>query len=157
MADSTEARMLGLSLLVMRAVVGVIMVYYGLQNVFGLLGGDGFDASSQAFADAFQADVYVGQIAMVAQLAAGVLLISGFLTRYMATVVGALAAVVAMQGAKSTESLVKTTSTDPLAAVGYPSLIVVICMVLVLLGGGLLSLDDRMKSKRRKAKVAQIS
>ncbi len=149
--------MLGISLLFMRVVVGVIMLYYGAQNVFGLFGGDGFDVSSQSFADSFQAELYVGQIAMVGQLAAGLLLILGFLTRYMAAIIGSLAVVVAIQGAQSTESLVKTTSADPLAAVGYPSLIFVISMVMILLGGGLLSLDDRMKTKRRKAKVAQIS
>jgi uncharacterized membrane protein YphA (DoxX/SURF4 family) len=149
--------MVGISLLLMRTVVGVIMVYYGLQNNFALMGGDGFSASSQSFADSFQAELYVGQIAMVGQLAAGLLLIAGFLTRYMAAFIGALAVTVAVQGAQSTESLVKTTSADPLAAVGYPSLIFVISMVLILLGGGLLSLDDRMKTKRRKARVAQIS
>ncbi len=149
--------MLGISLLLMRVVVGVIMLYYGVQNVFGLLGGEGFYTSSQSFADSFQADLYVGQIATIGQLVAGFLLIAGFLTRYMAAIIGSLAVIVAIQGAQSTQSLVKTTSTDPLAAVGYPSLIFVISMVMILLGGGLLSLDDRMKTKRRKAKVAQIS
>ncbi len=157
MADSTEARLLGISLLLMRVVVGVIMVYYGLQNVFALLGGDGFTISSQQFADSFRAELYVGQVAMVSQLAAGVLLIFGFLSRYMAAIIGSLAFVAAFKGGQSTESLVRTTSEDPLAAVGYPALLVVMSIVLILLGGGLISLDDRMKSKRRRAKVAQIS
>lgn len=156
MADSTE-RMQAFSLLLMRAVVGVIMLYYGVQDVFGLMGGEGFYDSSQHFADAFQAELYVGQIAVIGRLVAGLLLVAGFLSRYMAAVIGALAFVVALQGAQTTESLVKTTSADPLAAVGYPSLVVVMCMVIILQGGGLLSLDDRMKTKRRKAKVAQIS
>jgi putative oxidoreductase len=157
MADSTEARMLGFSLLMMRVVVGAIMLYYGVQDVFGLMGGRGFEQSSQFFADTFGLELYVGQIAMVAQLVAGGMLVLGFLTRYAAAIVGAVMFIGAVIGAKTTESLVKTTSADPLAAVGYPALIVVISIVLILLGGGLLSLDDRMKTKRRKAKVAQIS
>ena len=157
MADSTEARMTAFSLLMMRVVVGVVMVYYGLQNVFGLMGGQGFDASSKFFAETFGVELYVGQVAMGAQLTAGVLLILGLLTRYAAAIVGAVMFIGAVIGAKSTESLVKTTSEDPLAAVGYPSLIVVMALVLILLGGGMLSLDDRMKTKRRKAKVAQIT
>jgi uncharacterized membrane protein YphA (DoxX/SURF4 family) len=153
-ADS-DARVLGICLLLMRVVVGVIMIYYGVQNVFALMGGDGFTSSSQQFADVFGAELYVGQAAMVGQLAAGVLLVFGLFTRYAATVIGALAFVVAVQGAP--ESLVRTTSTDPLAAVGFPTCLVVMSLVLIFLGGGLLSLDARMQTRRRKAKVAQLS
>lgn len=154
MADS-DARVLGICLLLMRVVVGVIMIYYGVQNVFALMGGDGFTSSSQQFADVFGAELYVGQAAMVGQLAAGVLLVFGLFTRYAATVIGALAFVVAVQGAP--ESLVRTTSADPLAAVGFPTCLVVMSLVLIFLGGGLLSLDARMQTRRRKAKVAQLS
>ena len=154
MADS-DARVLGICLLLMRVVVGVIMIYYGVQNVFALMGGDGFTSSSQQFADVFGAELYVGQAAMVGQLAAGVLLVFGLFTRYAATVIGALAFVVAVQGAP--ESLVRTTSADPLAAVGFPTCLVVMSFVLIFLGGGLLSLDSRMQTRRRKAKVAQLS
>ncbi|MEX2243772.1 MAG: DoxX family protein [Fimbriimonadaceae bacterium] len=154
MADS-DARVLGICLLLMRVVVGVIMIYYGVQNVFALMGGDGFTSSSQQFADVFGAELYVGQAAMVGQLAAGVLLVLGLFTRYAATVIGALAFVVAVQGAP--ESLVRTTSADPLAAVGFPTCLVVMSFVLIFLGGGLLSLDARMQTRRRKAKVAQLS
>lgn len=154
MADS-DARVLGICLLLMRVVVGVIMIYYGVQNVFALMGGDGFTSSSQQFADVFGAELYVGKAAMVGQLAAGVLLVFGLFTRYAATVIGALAFVVAVQGAP--ESLVRTTSADPLAAVGFPTCLVVMSFVLIFLGGGLLSLDSRMQTRRRKAKVAQLS
>jgi uncharacterized membrane protein YphA (DoxX/SURF4 family) len=153
-ADS-DARVLGICLLLMRVVVGVIMIYYGVQNVFALMGGDGFTSSSQQFADVFGAELYVGQAAMVGQLAAGVLLVFGLFTRYAATVIGALAFVVAVQGAP--ESLVRTTSADPLAAVGFPTCLVVMSLVLIFLGGGLLSFDARMQTRRRKAKVAQLS
>jgi uncharacterized membrane protein YphA (DoxX/SURF4 family) len=153
-ADS-DARVLGICLLMMRVVVGVIMIYYGVQNVFALMGGDGFTSSSQQFADVFGAELYVGQAAMIGQLAAGVLLVFGLFTRYAATVIGALAFVVAVQGAP--ESLVRTTSADPLAAVGFPTCLVVMSFVLIFLGGGLLSLDARMQTRRRKAKVAQLS
>jgi uncharacterized membrane protein YphA (DoxX/SURF4 family) len=153
-ADS-DARVLGICLLLMRVVVGVIMIYYGVQNVFALMGGDGFTSSSQQFADVFGAELYVGKAAMVGQLAAGVLLVFGLFTRYAATVIGALAFVVAVQGAP--ESLVRTTSADPLAAVGFPTCLVVMSFVLIFLGGGLLSLDSRMQTRRRKAKVAQLS
>jgi putative oxidoreductase len=157
MADSGDVRALGMSLLLMRVVVGVLMVYYGLQNVFALMGGEGFYASSQHFADTFGVEHYVGQAAMVSQFVAGLLLIAGLLTRFAAVIVGSMMMVAAMIGAKSTESLVKTTSEDPLAAVGYPTCILVMSLVLIFLGGGLLSFDSRMQTNRRKAKVAKLS
>lgn len=157
MSESADVRLQSISLLMMRVVLGVIMLYYGVQNLFGLMGGPGFYASSQEFANGFQAELYVGQIAMVAQFVAGILLISGLLTRYASTIIAALAAVVAMKGAMATHSLVRTTSEDPLAAVAYPTCILVMAFVLIFLGGGQFSLDARMKTKRRKAKVAQLS
>ena len=157
MSESTDARLQAISLLMMRVVLGVLMLYYGSQNLFGMMGGLGFTASSQDFANGFQAELYVGQIAMVAQFVAGVLLIGGLLTRYAATIIGALMFVVAVKGAVATQSLVRTTSEDPLAAVAYPTCILVMAFTLIFLGGGLFSLDVRMKTKRRKAKVAQLS
>ena len=157
MADSGDARAQGGVLLLVRAVLGALMIYYGVQHVFGLMGGDGFDASAQRFADTFSVPFYVGQTAVIGQLVAGVLILLGFLTRFAAALVGALMAVAAVIGAKTTESLVKTTSSDPLAAVGYPTALMVMAIALIALGGGLLSLDSNFKTKRRKAKVAQIS
>lgn len=157
MAGSGEDRALGLALVLMRVVVGVIMLYYGLQNVFALMGGAGFDASSQTFADAFGVEVYVGQAAMIGQLVAGILLIAGLATRFAAVVIGSMMMIAAVMGAQNTESLVKTTSTDPLAAVGYPTCILTMSIVLIFLGGGLVSVDAKLKTDRRKAKVAKLS
>ncbi len=157
MAGSGEERALGWSLLLMRVVIGVIMLYYGVQNVFGVMGGEGFYASSESFANAFGVEHYVGQAAMVGQLVAGVLLIAGLATRVAALVIGSMMMVAAVMGAQNTESLVKTTSTDPLAAVGYPTCILVMSIVMIFLGGGLLSIDAKLKTDRRKAKVAKLS
>lgn len=157
MSESTDVRLQAISLLMVRVVLGVIMLYYGTQNLFGLMGGAGFYASSQDFASGFQAELYVGQIAMIAQFAAGILLIGGLLSRYAATILAALMFVAAMKGVYATHSLVRTTGDDPLSAVAYPTCILVMSFVIVLMGGGQFSLDSRMKSKRRKAKVAQLS
>jgi len=133
------------------------MVYYGLQHVFGIMGGEGFEASTEQFAKTFDMPSYVGQIAMIGQLVAGLLLLPGLLTRIAAFLIASLMAVGAVIGAKSTETLIKTTSQDPLAAVGYPTALIMLAFVLMFLGGGTASMDAAMAAKRRKVKAAKHS
>lgn len=145
-------------MLLVRVVLGVLMLYYGLQDVFGLLGGEGFAASAANVADTFGVAVYLGQVAIIGRLVAGVFLIIGLATRFAASLVALLMTVAAVIGAQSTESLVKTTSSDPLAAVGYPVTLVVMSFVLIFLGGGLLALDSKLfaagRASRAKAQEA---
>lgn len=157
MAESNSTQSQGIVCLLIRIVLGTIMVYYGIQHVFGLMGGDGFEKSTQSFAETFQMPVYVGQIAIIGQLVAGVMLFPGFLTRIAAFLIAMLMAVGAVIGAKSTETLIKTTSEDPLAAVGYPTALIMLAFVLMFLGGGTASMDAAMAAKRRKVKAAKHS
>lgn len=150
-----EDRVQGLSLLLLRLVLGLLMLYYGLQQVFGLMGGAGFAASSKEFADSFNVFVYIGQIAIIAQLVAGVCLLAGFMTRIAALVVGSLMCVAAIVGAQTTETLVRTTSSDPLAAVGYPTALLVMSIVLMLLGGGMMAIDSRLFAARGRGTLAK--
>lgn len=157
MATTNSTQSQGLVCLLIRIVLGTIMLYYGLQHVFGLMGGDGFLISTEDFAKTFDMPVYVGQIAMIGQLISGVMLLFGFLTRIAAFLVASLMAVGAVIGAKSTETLIKTTSDDPLAAVGYPTALIMLAFVLMFLGAGLASVDSAMAAKRRKVKAAKHS
>ena len=150
-----DDRVQGLALLLLRLVLGLLMLYYGLQQVFGLMGGQGFPASSKEFAESFRVFEYVGQVAVVAQLVAGVLLLAGFLTRIAALVVGSLMCVAAIVGAQTTQTLVRTTSDDPLAAVGYPTALLVMSVVLMLLGGGMLAVDSRLFAPRGRGPSAK--
>ena len=150
-----DDRTQGLALLLVRLVLGLLMLYYGLQQVFGLMGGQGFAASSREFADSFSVFEYIGQVAVIAQLVAGVLLLAGFLTRIAALVVGSLMCVAAIVGAQTTETPVRTTSNDPLAAVGYPTALLVMSVVLMLLGGGMLAVDSRLFAARGKGPSAK--
>ncbi len=144
MAYAADDRVQGLALLLLRLVLGLLMLYYGLQQVFGLMCGSGFAASSKEFADSFSVFGYIGQVAIIAQLVAGVCLLAGFMTRIAALVVGSLMCVAAIVGAQTTETLVRTTSDDPLAAVGYPTALLVMSVVLMLLGGGMLAIDSKL-------------
>ncbi|MCH8977886.1 MAG: DoxX family protein [Armatimonadetes bacterium] len=150
-----EDRTQGLALLLVRLVLGLLMLYYGLQQVFGLMGGLGFAASSKEFADSFSVFSYIGQAAVIAQLVAGVFLLAGFLTRIAALVVGSLMCVAAIVGARTTETLVRTVSEDPLAAVGYPTALLVMSVVLMLLGGGMLAVDSRLFAPRARGTLAK--
>lgn len=157
MAVSNNAQSQGLVCLLIRIVLGTIMLYYGLQHVFGLMGGDGFEASTAQFATTFDMPLYVGQIAIIGQLVAGAMLIPGLLTRVAAFLIASLMAVGAVIGAKSTETLIKTTSDDPLAAVGYPTALIMLAFVLMFLGSGSASLDAAMAAKRKRIKAAKHS
>ncbi|HXH59999.1 MAG TPA: DoxX family protein [Fimbriimonadaceae bacterium] len=153
MAEQTDLRAQGFSLLLIRVVLGVIMVYYGCQNVFALFGGQGFYATSQTFADSLGLPLAVGQSAMIIQFAGGVLILLGLMSRLSGLLVALVMTVAAAWGAQATESIVKTTSADPLAAVGYPTCLVVMALVLFLLGGGMGSVDAVIASKRRRRRV----
>ena len=152
-----DDRTQGLALLLVRLVLGLLVLYYGLQDVFGLMGGAGFAASSREFADSFGVIEYMGQVAIIAQLTAGVLLLAGFMTRIAALIVGSLMCIAAIAGAQTTETLVRTTSSDPLAAVGYPTALLALAVVLMLLGGGMMAVDSRLfapRGRRPSAKEA---
>lgn len=153
MPEQSDLRAQGFSLLLIRTVLGVLMLYYGLQHVFALLGGDGYFVSSQSFADSLGLPLYAGQAAMITQFAGGLLVLVGLLTRFLGLLIALVMTFAAASGAQSTESIVKTTSTDPIAAVGYPTCLVVMALVLFMLGGGLLSLDSLIATKRRRRRT----
>jgi len=50
---------------------------------------------------------------------------------------------------------VRTTSDDPLAAVGYPTALLVMSVVLMLLGGGMLAIDSKLFASRARGPSAK--
>lgn len=98
MAVSNDTNANGFTMLMVRVVLGTIMLYYGLRDVFGLMGGDGLQASSQEFADSFGFVLYIGHLAVIGKLVAGTFLILGLLTRFAALFVALMMAVGAAIG-----------------------------------------------------------
>ena len=155
MSNIGDDKVQGLALVLVRLVLGLLMLYIGLQQVFGLMGGVGLASASKEFAASFGVVEYIGQAAIISQLVAGVFLLAGFLTRVAAFVIAALMFVAAIVGAQTTETLVRTTSDDPLAAVGYPTALLVMSVVLMLLGGGMLAIDSKLFASRARGPSAK--
>jgi putative oxidoreductase len=79
-----------LGLLLLRLTVGALLIGHGLQKVFGLWGGPGFDGFEKSLTDmGFQHADILTYVAAGGQLAAGVLLVLGLFTPLAAA--GALA------------------------------------------------------------------
>lgn len=137
-----ELRAQGIALMIVRLVLGTLMLYYGLQDVFGLMGGQGIASAAADFSSTFDVHSSIGYVAFYGELASGILLLVGFMTRFAGFFVGSLMAIAAVKGMHSTETLVKTTSTDPVAAVGYPTALLALSLMLIFLGAGIWAVDS---------------
>lgn len=152
-----ELRAQGIALLIVRLVLGSLMLYYGMQDVFGWMGGQGIASAATSFSESFGVPSSVGYVAFYGELASGVFLLAGFMTRIAGFFVGSLMAIAAAKGVQSTETLVKTTSADPVAAVGYPTALLTLSLVLIFLGAGIWAVDTFLVENSRSGRKARKS
>ncbi|MCH7904967.1 MAG: DoxX family protein [Armatimonadetes bacterium] len=144
-----ELRAQGIALFIARLVLGSLMLYYGLHNVFGLMDGPGIASAATKFSENFDVHSSIGYVAFYGQLAAGVLLLVGFMTRIAGIFVGTLMTIAAVKGIRATETLVMTTSEDAVAAVGYPTALLALSLMLIFLGAGIWAVDTFLVENSR--------
>jgi putative oxidoreductase len=73
----------------LRIVLGVVFVVHGAQKLFGLFGGDGLSGAATAMASyGLEPAMLWAVVAGIVQLAGGVALLLGFLTRWTALTLG---------------------------------------------------------------------
>lgn len=137
-----------ISLTVVRLVLGGVMFAHGAQKVFGAFGGGGLDATLDFFTGQVGLPYWLAVLVVVAEFGGSLALITGFLTR-----LGALGIACVMCGA-----IAKVHAPNGFfmnwygsqSGEGYEFHLLAIAMAVVLLieGGGALSLDRAITGRR---------
>jgi putative oxidoreductase len=151
----------GLGLLLLRLALAAISIAHGTHVLFGMFGGEGtgvgvggLDTTAARFTQmGLTPGFLIALLAGVTQLAAGVLLGVGYLTRWAALALAAYTAIFAWKSQVAWGFFLNWVG-EPGRSHGieYSLMIVTACLVLTLTGGGDWSLDGRRT--RRAAYVA---
>ncbi len=134
--------LLGISLLLLRMVAGFILAYHGSQKIFGLFGGGGFKKTIESFKGWLGVPSFLTVLLMIAEFFGGLGIIFGFLTRLSAFGVACemLVATIVDAGAFRA-SKEKGEAVDPTSKIGFPAMLFLIALMLLLLGPGKFSID----------------
>jgi putative oxidoreductase len=127
------------SALPLRLVVGLVFVALGAQKLFGLFGGQGLAATAESMTSiGFSPGMFWAVVAGVVELAGGLALLIGFLTRWAALVL-ALATLVGFVA-------VQLFATAPASQtwVGYQLVVLAALVSLLLSGAQHYALDERL-------------
>ncbi len=143
--------------MIVRLVLGSLLIYFGLRDALGYMGGLGAEAAAEAFATSFSVPMMVGLVAIYAELVSGVFILLGLFTRFAALLSGSLMAIAAVMGAANPEILTQTTSADALSAAGYPTALMTLSLVLIFMGGGMASVDSKVGKRLRKGRPARAA
>jgi putative oxidoreductase len=142
--------MLDAALFALRLIAGLIMFYYGCQKFFGLFGGMGFVATIEMFRTKMGIPNVMGVLAILAEFLGGLGLLFGLITRVAAFGLLSTMLVATFIKVKGMQTWVATADVpNPIMDPGYPLLIGVIALALMLTGAGKWSLDQKFFGKRR--------
>lgn len=127
--------------LVQRVVVGVVILAHGLQKIGVIGGGSSFSQAAHGLAGATHLPLVFGVLAVLAETAGAVLLITGLLTRLGAlgiscVMIGAIATVHAGNG-----FFMNWMGTKPGEGYEYHLIVLAMSVPLIVTGGGLWSID----------------
>lgn len=130
--------LVNLAMLVLRTGVGVIFLAHGMQKLFGAFGGSGING----FADSlkrmgFVAPLFWACVAAITEGVGGLFLLLGVAPRISAALIAIvmLVAIVKVQGPKGFFMMQ--------GGFEYQFLIVMVCIAIILMGGGSFSLYDK--------------
>ena len=134
--------LLSLSLLLLRVAIGLILVYHGSQKLLGLFGGGGPRKTIEAFKGWLGTPPFLTVLLMITEFFGGLGIIFGLLTRLSAFAV-CIAMLVAtlVDTSGFREAKRKGESVDPTLKIGFPALVFLIALTLLLVGPGRFSLD----------------
>lgn len=147
-----QAKAAGIGLLVLRIVVGLAMMYYGSQKLFGLFGGKGFIETIQGMHDYLGIPPIFSSLAMFGEFCGGLGLVLGLLTRVAAFGVMCTMAVATFVKfrAPGAGDAILNGDTKVVNDAFYPLIIFAVAFCLVLVGGGPITLDAKLLSRRKK-------
>lgn len=143
-----QHRFLNLSLLLIRLFVGLVMVYYGSQKLFGAFGGPGFMGTLKLFETWLKIPPVLTTIDIFVEFFGGLALIFGFLTRLAALGVASVMAVATALFLKEFPLVLVGAKNNPMRDIAFPAAFCVMALVLLMLGPGSYSLDVKLFGKR---------
>lgn len=140
-----------IGLFIARLGVGLTLVFYGSQKVFGLFGGFGYNATLQFFDTKYHIPALFATLAMAGELLGGLGLIFGLLTRVAAFGAFCTMSVAWFMTNHDGGNFTKMMSGDGMAASAfyYTLTLGLSALAIVLTGGGNLSLDAKIFGKKR--------
>ncbi len=143
-----QYRFLNLSLLLLRLFVGLIMVYYGSQKLFGAFGGPGFMGTLKLFESWLKIPPVLTAVDIFVEFFGGLALIFGFLTRIASFGVASVMAVATSFFIKELPLALAGAKNNPMRDIAFPAAFCVMALVLLMLGPGAYSLDVKLFGKR---------
>ena len=135
------------SLLLLRLLLGAVMFPHGAQKVLGWWGGQGLDATVTGFTQHMGIPLDVAWLAIAAEFFGALGLMVGLLTRVAAFGVAAVMAV-AVAMVHNTNFFMNWAGTQKGEGFEYHLLAIAASLVLMIDGGGLLSLDRAIGGDR---------
>jgi putative oxidoreductase len=133
--------------LFIRVVLGVVMFPHGAQKALGWFGGPGFAQTLQAFAD-MGFPVWSSLVLMGIELVGAILLIFGFFTRLWALGIGISITICMFMNHVQNGFFMNWFGQQKGEGFEYHILVIGIAFVLIIKGGGLLSVDGAISKKR---------
>ncbi|MBI3802925.1 MAG: DoxX family protein [Nitrospirae bacterium] len=135
------------SSLILRVMMGLIILPHGAQKLLGWFGGFGFSGTMGFFTEKMGIPWIIALLIILGESIGGLLLISGFLTRF-----AALSLAVIMAGAIGLVHwpagfFMNWLGQQPGEGYEYHLLVIAICAALVFAGGGRWSIDREIAAK----------
>lgn len=135
------------SLTILRLALGLVMLPHGLQKVFGLFGGNGFNGTMHYFTESMGIPYVFALLAILAESLGSIGLITGFFTRICAFGVGATIAVGALMVHIHNGFFMNWFGNQAGEGIEYHILAVGMALTLLLAGGGRWSVDSMIQKK----------
>ena len=132
---------------ILRLVLGVVFFAHGAQKMLGWFGGFGFSGTMGFFTGMLHIPAPLASLAIAAEFFGGLGLILGFLTRIAAFGIAATMVVVIVMVHSPFGFFMNWSGTQKGEGIEYHLLVIAICLVLMILGGGRASLDRSMSEK----------
>jgi putative oxidoreductase len=145
-----QGKLPDVALLIMRLGLGLILLYYGLQKMFGLFGGAGFQGTVSNMGSNFGIPPVFAILAICAEFFGSIGLIVGFLTRIASFGLMCTMAVATFQGMQRPGMWSGLWAGDRAApaAILYPLALFVFALGITLLGPGAYSLDSKFFGRK---------
>lgn len=125
--------------LILRLTLGIVMLPHGLQKTFGMFGGQGFSATMDGMSHMFPS--FLVFLAIVAEFAGALGLITGFLTRIAAFGILCNMLVAIWKVHLTNGFFMNWMGKQPGEGIEYHLLVIGICIALMVYGGGKASID----------------
>lgn len=147
-----QAKATGIGLLVVRVIVGLVMMYYGSQKLFGLFGGMGFQGTIQGMQQHNGIPPIFASLAMFAEFCGGLGLVLGLLTRVAAFGLMCTMAVATFTKFRSSDiwDAILNGHLKDVNDAFYPLVIFSVAFCLLFVGGGPFTLDAKLMKGRKK-------